>query len=196
METEKNGVQVNTEEENVKPEIEILEQEEQKVKFSATITQKKDGDIVNEVGISFELDKNNAISPDVVVGTLLNRLFNKMDLAKAAKAKYLDSRLPIYVKISSEQFSIDYGKMEDWFTAKLKFNSSDRSKLHFIDRLILATKSMLEPVEGTRLTTMAENYKVAVEAKTGKEQKRLTNVSQQRSLSGTVVLPKGELAEA
>ena len=169
-----------------------------KQKFTATIVQKdKDGQLVIERGISFELEDKQAVQPDVIVGTILKRIFDNMDMAKAAKAKFLDSRLPISLRIVASHVTIDFGKVEEWYSAKLKANSSARSKLALVDRMILAVNRMLTPVEGVKATVLAEDLRIEAIEKAGKDVKRIANTYHNKQLANTVltVTNSGDLEE-
>lgn len=168
-----------------------------KIKFGVTIMQVANDGMTTQRGMSFELDPDKAVQPDIIVGTLMKRIFDDMDMAKAAKVKFLDSRLPIQIKVSSQHFDLDFGKVEEWFAAKLKANSSSRSKLAFLDRLILVVNKMMTPVEGIRATVLAEDLRIAAIEHSGKEVKRLANEYHNRTLASTVLVVKedGELEE-
>lgn len=179
----------------MEPNVEVIAQPKQK--FTASIVQKdKDGQLVIERGISFELDDKQAVQPDVIVGTIMKRIFDNMDMAKAAKAKFLDSRLPIALRVTASHVDIDFGKVEEWYSAKLKANSSARSKLALLDRLILAVNRMLTPVEGVKATVLAEDLRMEAIEKAGKDVKRIANTYHNKQLSSTVLTatPSGEVS--
>ena len=177
----------------MEPNVEVIALPKQK--FTASIVQKdKDGHLVIERGMSFELEDKQAVQPDIIVGTLMKRIFDDMDMAKAARVKFLDSRMPISLRVTASHVDIDFGKVEDWYSAKLKANSSARSKLALLDRLILAVNRMLTPVEGVRATVLAEDLKIAAIEKAGKDVKRIASTYHNKQLSSTVLTatPSGQ----
>lgn len=166
--------------------LEVIGQPKQQ-KFTASIVQKlKDGTTI-ERGLSFELNDEQAVQPDIIVGTMMKRLFDDMDMAKAAKAKFLDSRVPIALRITASHVDIDFGNVEDWYAEKLKTNSSARSKLALLDRLILAVNRMLTPLEGVRATVLAEDLRIAAIEKAGKDVKRIASTYHNKQLASTVL---------
>jgi hypothetical protein len=166
--------------------LEVIEQPKQQ-KFTASIVQKmKDGNVI-ERGMSFELNDQQSVQPDIIVGTMMKRIFDNMDMAKAAKVKFLDSRTPISLRITASHVDIDFGNVEDWYSEKLKANSSARSKLALLDRLILAVNRMLTPIEGVRATVLAEDLRIEAIEKAGKDVKRIASTYHNKQLAGTVL---------
>lgn len=169
--------------------------ENSNIEFSISVVQKdEDGNLIIERGLKFALSPENAVSPDAIVGTMFNRLFDEMDKAKAFKAKFLSAKHPIQLKVSAAHVTIDYGKVEDYLLLKLKANSSARSKLALLDRCIILTKSMLQPIKGISAVTLAENLKIAAQEKAGREVKRLASSYHDNALTTTVLAVTGEPA--
>lgn len=138
-----------------------VEEVAQVVRFDMSISQKDaDGHESFRTSITFSLPKDKEYTPDYVVGTALDRLFSKMELAKTLRVKFLDSRLPLIMEVASEHLSINLGTIEQKFLTKLKVNNGERSKLLLADSIIAITNDMLKPVSIIRASHLRENLRI------------------------------------
>lgn len=180
----------------------VVNPEPEMTTFKMTITQKEDVENVDEQGsvysIGFSLPKDKGLRLDYIIGTALDSLFRKMELAKATKTRLFDSRKPMIICVQSSQHSIDLGRIDQMFLKKMKVNNGERSKLTFIDRMIAITNELGRTITPIRATTLRENAKEAVQLRYGKEPKGSISQTSVVTLANSVLVvdEQGELAEA
>lgn len=149
------------EELEISPELDDTIQED--TKLSLVISQNDDeGRECTRHTISFSLKAEDSTKLDKVIGTAVSAFFRQIELAKATKATYLKGKYPVMLAVKSEQFTIDFGKVEQTILNTLKLNNGERSKLMFIDRLIAITAAVLTPLQTVSLGEIREDAKLAV----------------------------------
>jgi len=101
--------------------------------------------------LKFELPESIANNADIVVGTAINRLFQKMELAKAHKTKLFDSTRPIMLKIESKFLvnPLDLGQMAvtETYIEKYKLGNSVGSRFNFAQRLSALITDFGKPLQ-------------------------------------------------
>lgn len=120
-------------------------------------------------GIKFGLPADIAGKMDFIIGTALDQLFKKMDLAKATKTKLFDSRKELHLSINTEDKTVlDFGSIDQVFLKKVKVNNGERSKLSLIETISAIGLSMMTEIKAVRATTLREDAKLAVANRFGK----------------------------
>ena len=148
------------------PPAPVVVMEDKGTTFEMVVQQDIDGHD-STYAIKFTMPKDTASKVDFIIGTAIDSLFNKMEVAKATKTKLFDSRKPLLVSIKSSQHTIDLGKIDQVFLNKMKVNNGVRSKLAFIDRVIAITNDLCRTIVPTRATQLREDAKQAIQLRYG-----------------------------
>lgn len=134
---------------------------------SFTLTASQDdpdtGKAESAFEISFELNKDKETKVDFILGTAFERLFATLDAYKAAKVRAFDTRKPLKIVIASEHMSIDLGVIKQQMLQTLKVNSGVRSRLAFLDRVMIYTNLLLAPVNATSANRLHADCAQAVQ---------------------------------
>lgn len=144
------------------------------------------GKLEEKYAIKFSIDNDKKFKASVILGTALDRMFSKLDLAKTCNVRLFDSRLPVIVKIESEHITLDMGKVSQIFTQALKVNANPRMRLGFTEKMMALTNDILKPLRLKDVSEVHADLKNAVQLRFGTEAKsKLIGTTVMQSLNHT-----------
>lgn len=125
------------------------------MKFSATAFQafnttrgNNEVALSNHFTMSYELTTNSKTERDVVVGTMLNRLFRYLSLQKQTGARFANLSHPVLLKFNVGKTTIDMRDIEERLQATFKVGHTPKAKRTFALRIRAVVEFLLEqPVE-------------------------------------------------
>lgn len=127
------------------------------MQFSATafqaINTTRDNDAVtldNRFTFSYELDANNKQARDLVVGTMLNRLFRYLALQQETGARFVNLSHPLLLQFKVGKSTLDLRDIEERLQGRFKVGHTPAAKRRFAKRIVAVVDFLLEaPVQLT-----------------------------------------------
>ena len=125
--------------------------------FSATafqaINTTRDNEAVsldNRFTFSYELDANNKQARDLVVGTMLNRLFRYLALQQETGARFVNLSHPLLLQFKVGKTTLDLRDIEEQLQGRFKVGHQPHAKRRFAKRIVAVVDFLLEaPVQMT-----------------------------------------------
>ena len=110
----------------------------------------------NRFEFSYDLDTNNKQSRDLVVGTMLNRLFRYLSLQKQTGARFANLSHPVLLQFKVGKSTIDLRDIEERLQATFKVGHTPKAKRRFAKRVVAVVEFLLEaPVQMTATELLA-----------------------------------------
>ena len=113
-----------------------------------TTRDKHEVALSNRFEFSYDLDTNNKQARDLVIGTMLNRLFRYLSLQKQTGARFANLSHPVLLKFNVGKTTIDMRDIEERLQATFKVGHTPKAKRSFALRIRAVVEFLLEqPVE-------------------------------------------------
>lgn len=118
-------------------------------KFKIGVHQVLEDGAENSHVLTFSLPEDIAGKLGVVLGTAINRIYQKMNLAKTFKQTFIKGTQPLVLKIEAEHWvrSLNIGKVTEEHTEVLKLNNGLLSKRSFVDKVVDLVNFVELPVQ-------------------------------------------------
>jgi len=128
---------------------EVINEQQTLRKFKIGVHQVLEDGSENSHVLSFQLPENISGKLGLVLGTAINRIYQKMALAKTFKQTFIKGTQPLVLKIEAEHWikALEIGKVTEEHTEVLKLNNGLLSKRSFVDKVVDLVNFVELPVQ-------------------------------------------------
>lgn len=120
--------------------------------FQAINTTRNNDEVTldNRFTFTYELDANNKQARDLVVGTMLNRLFRYLALQQETGARFVNLSHPLLLQFNVGKSTLDLRDIEERLQGRFKVGHTAHTKRRFAKRIVAVVEFLLEaPVQMT-----------------------------------------------
>jgi hypothetical protein len=120
--------------------------------FQAINTTRNNDEVTldNRFTFTYELDANNKQARDLVVGTMLNRLFRYLALQQETGARFVNLSHPLLLQFNVGKSTLDLRDIEEQLQGRFKVGHTPAAKRRFAKRVVSVVDFLLEaPVQMT-----------------------------------------------
>ena len=120
--------------------------------FQAINTTRNNDEVTldNRFTFTYELDANNKQARDLMVGTMLNRLFRYLALQQETGARFVNLSHPLLLQFNVGKSTLDLRDIEEQLQGRFKVGHTPAAKRRFAKRVVSVVDFLLEaPVQLT-----------------------------------------------